>query len=66
MIDDIRFFCNLISWHLSVIRGKRRKKPNVDITGDAHGQFDRIELFCRAMEATKADTMMIPGDAGSV
>ena len=36
----------------------------VYITGDTHGQFQRIELFCRVMETTKADTMIILGDAG--
>lgn len=36
----------------------------VYITGDTHGQFQRIELFCHVMQATKADTMIILGDAG--
>lgn len=36
----------------------------VYITGDTHGQFQRIELFCHAMQTTKADTMIVLGDAG--
>ena len=36
----------------------------VYITGDTHGRFDRIELFCHVMQTTKADTMIILGDAG--
>ena len=36
----------------------------VYITGDTHGQFQRIELFCRVMQTTKADTMIILGDTG--
>ena len=36
----------------------------VYLTGDTHGSFDRIERFCRGMETTKNDTMIILGDAG--
>jgi len=36
----------------------------VYITGDTHGQFQRIELFCHVMQTTKADTMIVLGDAG--
>ena len=36
----------------------------VYITGDTHGQFQRIELFCQVMQTTKADTMIVLGDAG--
>lgn len=36
----------------------------VYITGDTHGQFQRIELFCQVMQTTKTDTMIILGDAG--
>jgi len=36
----------------------------VYITGDTHGQFQRIELFCQVMQTTKADTMIILGDTG--
>ena len=36
----------------------------VYITGDTHGRFGRIELFCHVMETSKADTMIILGDAG--
>ncbi len=34
------------------------------ITGDTHGSFERIKQFCRVMETTKADTMIVLGDAG--
>lgn len=34
------------------------------ITGDTHGDFNRIEEFCEEYDTTKADTMIILGDAG--
>lgn len=34
------------------------------ITGDTHGDFDRIEEFCRQHNTTKKDVMIILGDAG--
>ena len=34
------------------------------ITGDTHGNFDRIENFCNKMKTTKDDIMIILGDAG--
>ncbi len=34
------------------------------ITGDTHGEFDRIELFCERIEPTRDDTLIILGDAG--
>jgi 3-oxoacid CoA-transferase subunit A len=34
------------------------------ITGDTHGSSERIKQFCRVMETTKADTMIVLGDAG--
>lgn len=34
------------------------------ITGDCHGDFDRIEKFCIENETTKNDVMIILGDAG--
>ena len=34
------------------------------LTGDTHGNFLRVDTFCRAMETTKSDTMIILGDAG--
>lgn len=34
------------------------------ITGDTHGQFERIGDFCRRYETSKDDMMIILGDAG--
>lgn len=34
------------------------------LTGDTHGNFVRIDAFCRRMKTTKSDTMVILGDAG--
>ena len=34
------------------------------LTGDTHGQFARVDTFCRIMETKKTDTMIILGDAG--
>lgn len=34
------------------------------ITGDTHGQFDRIEKFCHENETTTDDVLIILGDAG--
>lgn len=34
------------------------------ITGDTHGEFDRIFDFCESMETTKNDIMIILGDVG--
>lgn len=34
------------------------------ITGDTHGQFQRIEQFCEKIKPCKEDTMIILGDAG--
>lgn len=34
------------------------------ITGDTHGRFDRIELFCETYKTTKEDILIILGDAG--
>ena len=34
------------------------------ITGDTHGQFERIENFCRRYGTGKDDVMIILGDAG--
>ena len=36
----------------------------VYLTGDTHGNFVRIDGFCRRMETRKTDTMIILGDAG--
>ena len=37
---------------------------NIFITGDTHGNFERIEDFCRIFETQKQDVMIILGDAG--
>lgn len=34
------------------------------ITGDCHGDFGKIEFFCRYHETTPDDCMIILGDAG--
>lgn len=36
----------------------------VILTGDTHGEFDRIEEFCQEYETTPEDVMVILGDAG--
>lgn len=34
------------------------------LTGDTHGDFDRIIHFCEKMQTTRDDVMIILGDAG--
>lgn len=34
------------------------------ITGDTHGEFERIENFCQMNRTSKDDIMIILGDAG--
>ena len=34
------------------------------ITGDTHGQFERISRFCERMRPSITDVMIILGDAG--
>lgn len=34
------------------------------ITGDTHGSFSRVEMFCKRMDTTKEDVLIILGDAG--
>ena len=34
------------------------------LTGDTHGEFDRIEEFCEEYELTREDVIVILGDAG--
>lgn len=34
------------------------------VTGDTHGNFVRLDAFCRRMETVREDTMIILGDAG--
>ena len=36
----------------------------VYITGDTHGDFRRVALFCETVGSTKEDTLIILGDAG--
>ena len=40
------------------------KKTMIYITGDTHGDFSRIETFCRKMKTTTEDVLIILGDAG--
>lgn len=37
---------------------------NFYITGDCHGDFDRVEQFCQEYETSKDDVLIILGDAG--
>lgn len=37
---------------------------NIYITGDCHGNFDKIASFCREYHTTRNDIMIILGDAG--
>lgn len=37
---------------------------SVYITGDTHGNFLRVDTFCRTVETEKSDTLIILGDAG--
>lgn len=34
------------------------------LTGDTHGQFERIKTFCQRFKTTKEDIMIILGDSG--
>lgn len=34
------------------------------LTGDTHGRFERIEHFCKRMQTSKEDILIILGDAG--
>ena len=34
------------------------------ITGDTHGNFDRVVAFCKKMNTTKEDILIVLGDAG--
>lgn len=38
--------------------------PNIFITGDRHGDYTDIILFCERFKTTKADTMIVLGDNG--
>lgn len=40
------------------------KPKRIFITGDTHGDFTRIEAFCKKMETTKEDMIIILGDVG--
>ena len=39
-------------------------KNAVYLTGDTHGRFERIALFCRRQKLEAGDTLIILGDAG--
>ena len=34
------------------------------LTGDCHGEFEKIEFFCRHRQTSRDDYMIILGDAG--
>jgi 3-oxoacid CoA-transferase subunit A len=38
--------------------------PLIYLTGDPHGNFNRIQLFCEEFNTSKDDIMIILGDAG--
>ena len=44
--------------------GIGRDDGMIYITGDTHGEFGRIEAFCRRFGTCKEDVMIILGDAG--
>ena len=46
------------------LRGDEPDKPVVLITGDTHRNFKRIIQFCEKYPTTKADVIIILGDAG--
>ncbi len=39
-------------------------ESRIFITGDKHGQFRDVKLFCKRIEATIDDTLIVLGDAG--
>ena len=45
-------------------RASRKDDGMIYITGDTHGEFGRIEVFCRRFGTCKEDLMIILGDAG--
>ena len=45
-------------------RASGRDDGMIYITGDTHGEFGRIEAFCRRFGTCKDDVMIILGDAG--
>ena len=45
-------------------RASGRDDGMIYITGDTHGEFGRIEAFCRRFGTCKEDVMIILGDAG--
>lgn len=45
-------------------RASGRDDGMIYITGDIHGEFGRIEAFCRRFGICKEDVMIILGDAG--
>lgn len=40
------------------------KRPFYYVTGDTHGDFDRIEQFCKSENTSSNDVMIILGDSG--
>lgn len=45
-------------------RASGRDGCTIYITGDTHGEFGRIEAFCRQFGTCREDVMVILGDAG--
>lgn len=42
---------------------KTEVRTMIYITGDTHGSFERIANFCKMMNTTEKDIMIILGDA---
>ena len=49
---------------MSVLRTPGKDKRMIFITGDTHGNFERVEAFCRRFQTSHDDILIILGDAG--
>ena len=49
---------------LSKVNYKQVGEKMIYLTGDTHGNFDRIRRFCEINNTTKDDVLIILGDAG--
>ena len=46
------------------MRTPGKDKKMIFITGDTHGNFERVETFCRRFQTSHDDILIILGDAG--
>lgn len=53
-----------VLYHQPIFCPKCKREYLVNITGDTHGRFERIENFCQMNSTSKDDIMIILGDAG--